>query len=276
MSAFFFNLMYLLPKNLLSRWVGRLVHLRLPDPLRLWSMRWFAGRYRIDLNEAEKPLEEYASIGDLFVRRLKPGLRPVDEGSFAVHPCDAMMTKNGPVEDDMLIQAKGKYYGLEEFVADGGLAKKVSGGSYFTYYLCPTDYHRVHSPVEGRVRRVLYVPGKLWPVNEWSVDNIDRLFAVNERLVVEIETEKGPVVLVMVGATNVGKMTLSFDERWVTNGPEGSPKQKDYAASVALKKGQELGIFHMGSTVIMLYPPSVSFRSADFEPRAAKLGKRLV
>ena len=131
------------------------------------------------------------------------------------------------------------------------------GGQYLTYYLCPRDYHRVHSPVSGKILSCTHVPGKLWPVNPWSVENITQLFAINERTLTLIETDRGLVMVVMVGATNVGKMTMSFDREIVTNASHfRSLNTKEYHPTIDVEKGQELGIFNMGSTVIVLTTPS--------------------
>lgn len=233
--------------------MGRLVHLTLPAPFGAWSVRWFARRYKINLSEAELPIEEYPNIGSLFTRRLKPGLRPI-EGEW-VHPADSQLMQRGQIEEGKLFQIKGWSYSLQDFL---GISKVDSWteGYYFTYYLCPTDYHRVHSPVKGKVQSVRYIPGKLWPVNNWSVGHIRGLFVRNERLLIQIQSEKGLVVVAMVGATNVGKMTLSFDPEIVTNQfSKTSVVDKEYSIPHEVLAGDELGTFHMGSTVVVLYPP---------------------
>jgi phosphatidylserine decarboxylase len=125
-----------------------------------------------------------------------------------------------------------------------------------TYYLCPTDYHRVHSPVDGAITDVRYMPGELWPVNDWSTTNVPNMFALNERILVEIQTDLGPVAAVFVGATNVGHICLSFDP--TIQGNQTGPhifKHKRYSPEIPVHKGSELGMFRMGSTVVMIYPP---------------------
>lgn len=225
----------------------------------LWarlSIRGFAWMYNIDLNEAEKPYNEYPSIGEFFVRRLKAGIRPVGS-SWAVHPADSKITQAAPIDDGTLIQAKGLTYKLSEFTQDPDCSKKWAGGFFMTYYLCPTDYHRVHSPVDGQITDVRYMPGELWPVNEWSTTNVPNLFSVNERVLVEIQTDLGPVGVVFVGATNVGHIVLSFDE--TIRGNQKGPhifQHKQYSPEIPVHKGSELGMFRMGSTVVMLYPPA--------------------
>lgn len=244
-----------LPKRSLSRWVGHFMHWEGPSWWVRGSIRAFAWLYNINLEEAEKEYFEYKSIGDFFVRRLKGGLRPVAE-SLAVHPADSRITQAYPIDEGTLVQAKGLSYRLDEFTGDPDWKNKWDGGFFLTYYLCPTDYHRVHCPVDGSIKSIRYMKGELWPVNEWSTSNIPNLFSVNERILVEIETEFGPVAVVFVGATNVGHIVLSFDEK-----VRGNPKQtqsvqfKSYNPPISVRKGQELGMFRMGSTVVMLYPP---------------------
>ncbi|MEN0058539.1 MAG: archaetidylserine decarboxylase [Bdellovibrio sp.] len=245
----------ILPKRRLSRWIGHFMHWEGPTWWTRLSVRTFAWMYKIDLAEAEHPYTSYKSIGDFFVRRLKPGLRPVAE-SWAVHPADSVITQSGPMDKGTLVQAKGINYYLQEFTQDPDWQRKWVGGYFMTYYLCPTDYHRVHSPVEGKITNVRYMPGHLWPVNEWSTRNVRNLFTVNERVLVEIETDLGPVGVMFVGATNVGYISLHFDSQ--IKGNQKGPHiflHKNYTPAIPVKKGDELGMFRMGSTVVMLYPP---------------------
>ena len=229
----------ILPKRRLSRWVGKFMHFRGPRWWAHLSVKAFASLYKINLEEAEKPSTEYPSIGEFFVRRLKPGIRPVG-ASWAVHPADSKITQAYAIDDGTLIQAKGLTYKLSEFTQDPNCDKKWAGGFFLTYYLCPTDYHRVHSPVDGEIVSARYMPGQLWPVNEWSTTNIPNLFSVNERVLVEIETDLGP----------------RFDDS--IQGNQKGPhmfEHKIYSSEIPTHKGSELGMFRMGSTVVVLYPP---------------------
>lgn len=244
-----------LPKRRMSRWIGHFIHWQGPSWWAIGSIRAFAWLYNINLAEAEKPYTEYPSIGEFFVRRLKLGIRPIGE-AWAVHPADSRITQAAPIDEGTLIQAKGLTYRLSDFTQDSDCDKKWAGGFFMTYYLCPTDYHRVHSPVDGVITDVRYMPGELWPVNEWSTTNVPNLFSVNERVLVEIQTDLGPVGVVFVGATNVGHICLSFDES--IRGNQKGPhifKHKEYTPEIPTHKGAELGMFRMGSTVVMLYPP---------------------
>jgi phosphatidylserine decarboxylase len=241
-----------LPKNHLSYLIGKLVHLRLPSFINNFIIANFAKAYNISLDDAEHPIEKYESLGEFFIRRLKPGIRPV-ANSWAVHPSDSVITQAATIHAGKLIQAKDKTYSLQDFTKDPKALEKWDQGTFLTYYLCPTDYHRVHSPVTGMISKVRHIPGALWPVNSWSTENIHELFSVNERVLVEIFTDKGPVGVMFVGATNVGQIILSFDSAVIGNQLLSSAVlEKEY--SLPIHKGDELGAFRMGSTVVMLYP----------------------
>ena len=273
------NFLRFVPKNLLSYFVGWLVQLKLPEKLSLLSVRYFAKYYKINLEEAESPVEQYKTIGDLFTRKLKPGLRPIGEG--LVHPADAKLTQFGKIEVGHLIQAKGKTYSLSEFLGTFHDLTPYEGGSFLTYYLCPTDYHRVHSPVSGKIIRCTHIPGKLWPVNPWSVENISQLFSVNERVVTWIQSEDNLLAVVMVGATNVGKMTMSFDEDIVTNTLPAKKQReiKVYDPGIEISRGDELGIFNMGSTVVIVAPKSFDIdlpKEGEYPTRMGESFKDLV
>lgn len=241
-----------LPKNLISRLTGWVVHRRLPNPLAVWSIRWFANRYHINLEEAEFAIEQYPHIGGFFTRRLKQGLRPTQ--GLIVHPCDARLTELGVIKEGLALQVKGLSFKVSALIEDASKARALEGGAYLTYYLSPTDLHRVYSPCSGEIIESVHLPGTLWPVNEASVRQIQELFVVNERLLIEIKTAKGSLFVVMVGATNVGKMTASFDSEVVTNRLPARLR-RSYQPALSIKAGEELGIFHMGSTVILLTPP---------------------
>jgi phosphatidylserine decarboxylase len=240
-----------LPKNHLSYIVGQLVHIKLPSFINNFLIANFAKAYSINLEEAEFPIEKYESLGEFFIRRLKVGIRPIGQ-TWAVHPADSVITQAAAINDGQLIQAKNKKYSLASFTQDKEALDKYGNGQFLTYYLCPTDYHRVHSPVSGTIKKVVHIPGALWPVNNWSTENIHELFSVNERVLVEIETEKGVVGVMFVGATNVGQIILSFDSEIRGNQLlSAAPLTKHYDLKVS--KGDELGAFRMGSTVVMLY-----------------------
>ena len=152
-------------------------------------MRLFAHWYHLNLAEAELPLERYATIGALFSRRLKPGMRPIGQGP--VHPVDALITASGPLNQRTLLQGKGSTYTLEELVHNPHVAQHFEHGSFLTYYLCLTDYHRVHAPVDGAVCWSCHIPGAFWPVNAWGVQRVAKLYCVNERVITLLEPRGG-------------------------------------------------------------------------------------
>lgn len=244
-----------IPKNHISYFVGQLVHIPLPRFLSKIVIMAFAKAYNISLAEAEFPVDHYPSLGEFFIRRLKPGLRPVAD-TWAVHPADSVITQAAPIASGRLIQAKNKTYSVESFTRDSRAMEKYDKGTFLTYYLCPTDYHRVHSPVTGEIKKVAYIPGALWPVNAWSTENIHELFSVNERVLVEIETDRGLVGVMFVGATNVGQIELAFDKEIRGNQLLSDAVQEKTYTGQKIQKGEELGMFRMGSTIVMLYAPN--------------------
>jgi phosphatidylserine decarboxylase len=268
--------MPVLPKHDLSHFVGRLVHQPLPGPIARKSVEWFAKAYQINMDEAQFPIDHYKTIGELFTRKLKEGVRPIGEG--VVHPADSLISEAGTIDDLTLIQAKGKNYKVQELLRSEAFAPDFDGGSFLTYYLCPTDYHRVHSPVDGEIIWSCHVPGQLWPVNPWSVNSITNLFALNERVIATIQTPKGKAALIMVAATNVGNMTMSFDESLNTRIRRGQRrvKEKTYGEPIPVRSGEEIGIFNMGSTVIMLYEKGMLPVNAEtLRGRHVKMGQSL-
>jgi phosphatidylserine decarboxylase len=251
-----------IPRKKLSQWIGRIVNFRLPWPLSYLSVYAFAKYYRIDINAAEKPLQSYKTIGALFTRKLKPGLREISS-HFIVHPADSLITQAAKFSSNELIQAKGISYRLTDFLTDLPLSEKLQDGIFMTYYLCPTDYHRVHSPVSGTIKKRIHLPGDLWPVNEWSTTSIKDLFCINERVVVEIETDFGTVAVVFVGATNVGRISLSFEPDFLSN--QGRDFKTTKLSQYKINKGQELGVFHMGSTVVLVCEKTLAPYLTDVE-----------
>ena len=252
------------PKNHLSRFIGRLVHARLPAPVARRLVKTFANAYEIDVDAAGDPLHEYPSIGHFFTRDLREGLRPI-EGDF-VSPVDGTLRNYGAVEDGRLEQIKGKTYTVARFLGDDAAAKRYEGGTYFNLYLSPQDYHHVHSPVSGNIVQSVHIPGKLWPVNDWSLANVDNLFSVNERVITYIDSNYGRVAAVMIGATNVGKISVVFDS-FISNRPSVDRNiVRNYDAPIAIAAGARLGTFHMGSSVVILAEPGrVDLQSVRLE-----------
>lgn len=250
-------MMPLFPKNQLGSIVGPLVHKKWPKALNEKLKQSFVDYYQINMSEAEKSLEEYDSIGDLFTRRLKPDARPIQ--AEMVHPCDALILKSGQIQEQTLIQAKSKNYSCAELIRNSKLALEFEGGQFATYYLCPTDYHRIHYPMNGKIFWSCHVPGQFWPVNHWSTENIDDLYVQNERVITSIQTPRGKIIIVMVAATNVGDMEIFYDSQ--LNLKSKLMTEKTYDETLDVKVGEELGVFKMGSTVVVLFEKNV----LDFE-----------
>ncbi len=268
-SDFFFSWIFpWFPKRLMSRAVG--VLMRLPHwPLTYFTIPVFAKIFKIDLSLAER--RRYISFDDFFTRRLKPGARPI-QGS-RIHPVDGVLSTKGVIQKGELVQAKGWTYSLAEFLGDAELAQAYEGGSYGTYYLCPADYHRVHAPHTGGLASARHIPGLLWPVNQWSVTNIKRLFCLNERVVLNFVSPEGRFTVVMVGATNVGHMTITPDPSIVTNRwLWHAPTDRTYTPPLATRVGDEIGIFHLGSTVVCLYEKG--FPEIQTEIGPVKMGEK--
>lgn len=240
------------PKNHLSRAVGRLVHTPLPKPIARRLVRWFAKTYQIDVDAAEHDLHDYKSIGHFFTRDLREGLRPIE--SDIVSPVDGTLRSFGTIENGHLEQIKGKNYTVASFLDDESYARRFDGGAFFNLYLSPQDYHHVHSAVSGKIVRSVHIPGKLWPVNDWSIANVDRLFSVNERVVTYIESNHGLVALVMIGATNVGKISVVYDT-FISNTRANKTVARDYDPPIDIAAGGRVGTFHMGSSVVILFEP---------------------
>jgi len=271
----FMTLMRLLPKSALSTVVG--LAARAPAPARVHhaAMRFFAKRYRVDLHEAEGSIEDYPTFAQFFTRRLKSGLRPIDPGAdVVVSPVDAHVSQAGQVQAGQCLQAKGISFPVDKLLGDARRALDFEGGSFATLYLSPRDYHRFHAPLNGEVTGFSYLPGEFWPVNAASVRTKDALFAINERLVTFLDTPAGKLAYVAVGATCVARIHAAYDSIVTHTG--GGAKQHSYPRPIALQKGDEIGMFEMGSTVILLFQKGRVTWDASLVPDApVRLGQRI-
>jgi len=235
----------------LSRLCGRGADARIPGPLLRAAIAAYVRLYGVDLAEAVDPVTSFRTFDEFFTRRLRSGARTIDPRADVIaSPCDARIYGCGRVpEDGRLEQIKGRTYALEDLLGDARWAETFRGGFQATLYLSPAMYHRVHWPAHGRVVRWRRIPGRLYPVNALAVRHVDRLFAVNRRVVIHLDGEGfGPIALVMVGATNVGRIELAFDGPCA--GEDGGVY--DPKAAIAARRGDELGAFHLGSTVVLL------------------------
>lgn len=263
------------PTGLYSTFVGWGARRRVPRALRTPLYGAFARAVRVQLDEAGAPLPSYPSFGDFFARTLRPGARPVDAAPL-VSPCDGAVAASGRVEDGMLVQAKGRDYSLAELLTVPSLAASLAGGQYLTIYLSPRDYHRVHAPAAARLRAYHYVPGRRWPVSPRFARSVDRLLAVNERVVIELASAWGPCAVVMVAATAVGNVWLAHkggDTRdWRT---DGEPRHVTMPpADVAA--GDELGAFLLGSTVVLVLPPGAPALAPRTDGETVRCGQALI
>jgi len=242
-----------LPENVISRVVGRLAETRLPGPLQALVNETFARAAGVDREEARRPPAAYPTLDACFTRRLRPTARQVDaDPEAAVVPVDGELSTFGGIDGGALLQAKGRHYSVGDLLDSPEDARPFQSGSYATFYLSPSEYHRIHSPVTGAVDRISYIPGHLFPVFPVAVEHVDELFAVNERLVSFIDAgARGPVAVVKVGATCVGRIAVTFHPL-ETNRCYRRRRVEAMQPPVEIENGDELGAFHLGSTVIVL------------------------
>ncbi len=267
----------LVPKNAFSRGVGEVLRAPWPRPVVRLAIGGFARAYQVRSGEAEREPKDYRTFAEFFTRRLKSGLRPVAPGDdVAVSPVDGTVGEAGSIAGETLVQAKGRRYTLAELLSDPNDARDYEGGTFATLYLAPGDYHRIHAPLGGRITGYTYVPGHLWPVNASGVQEIDRLFAVNERLVTHFETNAGKVALVQVGATCVGRIRATFDDVVTNTARDRALRRVRYEQPFDVAKGVECGVFEMGSTVIALFQQGRATLDGALVPGApVRLGQPL-
>jgi phosphatidylserine decarboxylase len=275
-----------LPQGALSRSFGRIADIRLPRTLRRPVLGAFARAVGIDLSEAELPMEEYGSLNEFFVRRLRPGIRSWPERTDVLaSPVDGITGQLGIVTDGRVVQAKGRWYSAAELLGDDAEASRFEGGSFLTIYLSPRHYHRIHAPAAGRIHVARHLPGLLLPVNEAAVAHVPDLFSRNERLLCHIDGPMGRVGVVAVGAYNVGRISAAFDREWnapdhtgswVTNRSGLAPSTHQYDPPVPIALGDELMAFHLGSTVVLLLEPGAPRLRDDLRAgQPVSLGERL-
>lgn len=263
-----------LPRKRLSRALGRLADVQGPPPLLGRAIRTFAGVYGVDLDEAVVPEGGFATFDDFFTRRLRPGARPSDPDPDAIlSPADGRLEDLGEVAPDAHLRVKGRRYAVAELLGDGAEAARYEGGAFFIVYLSPRDYHRVHAPAGGSVSQVRHVPGTLFPVNTIGLNHIDNLFARNERVAIAQDTDRhGRVTTVLVGALGVGRIGLAFDDLQTNMGRQHGVQQYG-ADGPRLERGEELGVFHLGSTVIVFIEPGARLRLERREGDAVRVGQ---
>jgi phosphatidylserine decarboxylase len=267
---------YLLPKRLITQFAGKVANLR-GGALTHAIIRRFVAKYGVNMAEAADPrIESYPTFNEFFTRPLREGLRPIADADF-VCPVDAAISQFGPIEHDQIFQAKGHSYSTRALVGgDQQLAHQFDHGHFATLYLAPKDYHRIHMPCEGRLKRMIYIPGDLFSVNPLTARHVPHLFARNERVVCVFDTAHGPFVNVLVGATIVGSVAT------VWHGIVNPPRTRDIREwhyddkDIVLAKGAEMGRFLLGSTVVMLFPKNVVTFVTDWAPsKSVRLGEAM-
>lgn len=269
-------LQYLLPKQALTILAGKLANAR-AGKITTRVIRWFVGRYQVNMAEAANPdIASYPSFNEFFTRPLQAGARPQAAADF-ISPVDGAISQFGAIERDQIFQAKGHSYSTTALVGgDAALAAKFENGSFATLYLSPRDYHRIHMPCDGTLKRMIYVPGALFSVNPATARGVPGLFARNERVVCEFDSPLGPFILTLVGATIVGSMAT------VWHGVVNPPRSREVREwryddkPVVLKKGEEMGRFLLGSTVVMLFPKDVLKFNPEWAPtKAIRMGEMM-
>ncbi len=271
---------YLIPKQALTAFAGYVAG-RERGWVTTEIIRRFVARYQVNMAEAlNADIASYATFNDFFTRALKPGARPL-AGAELVCPVDGAISQFGTIERDQIFQAKGHHYSTTAVVGgDAALAAQFQDGHFATIYLSPKDYHRIHMPCDGRLSRMIYVPGELFSVNPVTARGVPGLFARNERVVCVFESARGPFVLILVGATIVGSMATVW--HGVVNPPRGGAvREWRYPASpgqpeIFLKKGEEMGRFLLGSTVVLLFPKGrLRFKPEWAAGRGVRLGEAM-
>ncbi|KAA2211230.1 archaetidylserine decarboxylase [Teichococcus oryzae] len=268
-------LQHLLPKRRLTTLAGRIAGAQ-GGSMTTGLIRWFVRKYGVDMSEAENPeIASYRSFNEFFTRPLKPGLRPLAAADF-VCPVDGAISQFGAIDEHHILQAKGHRFTTIELIGgDASLAARFRHGSFANLYLSPKDYHRLHMPCDGELKRMIYVPGALFSVNPVTARGLPGLFARNERVVCVFESpEHGPFVMVLVGATIVGSMATVW--HGVVN-PTRISKVSEWSYTdqgIVLRKGEEMGRFLLGSTIVMLFKQNTIVFNQDWAPeRSVRLGE---
>jgi phosphatidylserine decarboxylase len=272
----FVSLQYVLPKKALTQGAGLLAGLR-GGTLTTRFIGWFVGRYGVNMAEAANPdIASYPTFNEFFTRPLKAGARPLAQADL-ICPVDGAISQYGPIRKNQIFQAKGHDYSTQALVGgDAQLAARFEDGHFATIYLSPKDYHRIHMPCDGKLTRMIYVPGDLFSVNPATARGVPGLFARNERVVCVFDTANGPFVMTLVGATIVGSMATTW--HGVVNPPRSANVREwrydDQA--ITFKKGDEMGRFLLGSTVVMLFPKGpLNFNPAWEPAKPVRLGEAM-
>ena len=268
---FYLIILKILPKRILSKLFGYIAGWNAPKFVMVPILVTFAKIFKVNVQEAELELKNYKSLNNFFIRTLKNEARVIEsEDKVIVSPVDGTILNFGRIKKGTIIQAKGIEFSLKDILGNHKYYERFLDGSWITLYLSPRDYHRIHYPVSGELVGYSYRPGRLFPVNRLAVNMIKKLFSKNERLITYVETEKGLTALIKIGATNVGKIKVNYDKILSTNNWVRSDKDHEYIEKIPVIKGEELGRFEMGSTVILLLEKNCG-ELLDFEEKQSIL-----
>ena len=258
--------------------MGRLARKPWPRPVTRAAIFAYGRAYHVDLAEFSVPAGGFDSLDAFFTRALRPGARSIDPDPLAiVSPADGTVADRGPIDGAATLLVKGRTYDVGALLGDSTRAERYSGGWFVMVYLHPRDYHRVHAPVGGAVHGVRYVPGTLYPVNAIGEDHIDGVFAANERVTVFFSdgSDRPPVAAMMIGALGVGNITLSFSDLVTNAGPNGRWEDRAFDPPAVLRRGDEMGTFHMGSTAVVIVPPGFGTPQGPRPGERIQLGNRI-
>lgn len=267
-------LQYFLPKQALTAFGAKIANAK-GGSLTTRLIRWFVGRYGVNMDEAANPdIASYPSFNDFFTRPLRDGIRPLAPADY-ICPVDGSISQFGAIERDQIFQAKGHHYSTTALLGgDAVLAAQFQDGNFATLYLSPKDYHRIHMPCDGRLTRMIYVPGALFSVNPTTARGVPGLFARNERVVCVFAGAEGPFIVTLVGAAIVGSMATTW--HGIVNPPRLSQvREWTYdRQQVLLRKGDEMGRFLLGSTVVLLFPKGNLAFNGEWAPeRCIRMGE---
>jgi len=268
---------YLTPQLGISRLAGRLADNDRNPALKNRVIKWFIGRYGVNMSEAAEPdFTAYPTFNAFFTRALKPGARTIDPAPETLtSPVDGAISQIGQISTDRVFQAKGQSFSLTELLGgDDERAEPFREGEFATIYLSPKDYHRIHMPMAGTLKEMVYVPGKLFSVNPVTAENVPNLFARNERVACLFDTEAGPMAMVLVGAMIVGSVETTWGGVVAPNSGKVTQWQYSGEDAVRFEKGQEMGRFRLGSTVVLVMPRgAVKWQPNQVAEKTVQLGE---
>lgn len=251
---------YLAPQHLISRGAGKVAECEIPR-FKNALIEWFIKRYGVNMAEAERQHpEDFKHFNDFFTRALKADAREIDASKdVIISPVDGAISQLGAIKQGQIFQAKGQSFSLVELLGgDIDRAQPFMGGEFATIYLSPKDYHRIHMPITGTLKEMVYIPGKLFSVNPVTAENVPRLFARNERVAAIFETELGPMAMVLVGAMIVASIETVWSGLVAPLKRDIKTLRYDEKQTITLEKGAEMGRFKLGSTVVLAFPENTT------------------